>query len=162
MSAQNSASFDWEQVSQPRGQWYLATGAATQINSQAHLWSKDNIGQKAYLRVLIEVYIPSRKESFSDQPPKPKQHYLCHYSGLTIRFGPLIHLWASRFKSKHTYFKQCASKLHNFKNLCSTLLQAYLSRGYILQPSIAIEKGTDFFFCTRLILVIGYKNQLPP
>lgn len=93
-----------------------------------------------------------RKEMFPDKPLKPKHHYLSHYPDLTIRFGPLICLWTLRFESKHTYFEQCARKLHNFKNLCSTLaerhqlLQAYLTAGSTLPPCVPIERGTDFFF----------------
>ncbi len=56
-----------------------------------------------------------------------------------------------RFESKHTYFKQCARKLHNFKNLCVTLadrhqlLQAYLSAGNLFQLSVQVEKGSEFY-----------------
>ena len=91
--------------------------------------------QIAYLNVLIEEYIQSRVELFPQHPLKPKHHYLCHYPELILRFGPLIRLWTLRFESKHTFFKQCARKLHNFKNLCATLaerhqlLQAYLGAG---------------------------------
>lgn len=112
---------------------------------------KISTGQIAYLKVLIEEYLLTRKEHFAYQPLKQKHHYLSHYPDLTIRFGPLIRLWTLQFESKHTYFKQCARKLHNFKNLCSTLaerhqvLQAYLSAGNILLPCVAIERGSDFF-----------------
>lgn len=125
---------------------------------------KITAGQIAYMKVLIEEYLQSRKESFPDQPLKPKHHYLSHYPDLTIRFGPLIHLWTLRFESKHAYFKQCARKLHNFKSICSTLaerhqlLQAYLSAGYILPPCVAIKEAQNFLYRTT---VIRYKNQLP-
>uniref|UniRef100_A0A8C1PKJ5 Uncharacterized protein n=1 Tax=Cyprinus carpio TaxID=7962 RepID=A0A8C1PKJ5_CYPCA len=68
-------------------------------------------------------------------------------------FGPLIRLWTMRFESKHTYFKQCARKLHNFKNVCATLaerhqlLQAYLSAGNLFQLSVQVEKGSEFYSC---------------
>uniref|UniRef100_A0A672HZP7 Uncharacterized protein n=1 Tax=Salarias fasciatus TaxID=181472 RepID=A0A672HZP7_SALFA len=103
------------------------------------------------MKVLIEEYLQNRSESFPLQPLKPKHHYLSHYPDLTIHFGPLIRLWTLRFESKHTYFKQCARKLHNFKNLCSTLaeghqlLQAYLGAGYIFPPCLSVERGTDFY-----------------
>ncbi|KAF7640992.1 hypothetical protein LDENG_00001030, partial [Lucifuga dentata] len=107
--------------------------------------------QTAYLKVLIDEYIVSRKETFPSHPLKPKHHYLLHYPDLTMCFGPLIRLWTLRFESKRTYFKQCARKLHNFKNLCSTLserhqlLQAYLSAGTVFPPSVVVERSTDFY-----------------
>lgn len=51
------------------------------------------------------------KAIFPDQQLEPKHEYVSHYPKLIICFGPLIHL---RFESKHTYYKQCAWKLHNF------------------------------------------------
>lgn len=107
--------------------------------------------QIAYLDVLIEGYIQSRVELFPDHPLKPKHHYLCHYPELILQFGPLIRLWTLRFESKHTFFKQCARKLHNFKNLCATLaerhqlLQAFLSAGSLFPPVIQVERGTEFY-----------------
>lgn len=107
--------------------------------------------QVAYLGVLIEEYIQSRVELFPGFPLKPKHHYLCHYPELIIQFGPLIRLWTMRFESKHTYFKQCARKLHNFKNLCATLaerhqlLQSYLSAGNLFPPVIQVGRGNEFY-----------------
>ncbi len=92
-------------------------------------------GQIAYLRVLIDEYLHTRWQSFPNHPLKPKHHYISHYPDLIFHFGPLIHLWTMRFESKHSYFKQCACKSHNFKNLCRTLaekhqlFQAYLYAG---------------------------------
>jgi len=107
-------------------------------------------GQVAYLRVLIDEYLYIRKQTFADHPLKPKHHYLNHYPELIVQFGPLIRLWTLRFESKHTYFKQCARRLHNFKNLCGTLakrhqlLQSFLSAGTLFPPSVVVEKGTEF------------------
>lgn len=108
-------------------------------------------GQIAYLRVLIDDYLHFRMVTFSDSPLKPKHHYMSHYPELIVHFGPLIRLWTLRFESKHTYFKQCARKLHNFKNLCATLaerhqlLQAFLSAGNLFPPHVIVEKETEFF-----------------
>ncbi|XP_052009949.1 uncharacterized protein LOC127662700 [Xyrauchen texanus] len=55
-----------------------------------------------------------------------------------------------RFESKHTYFKQCARKLHNFKNLSSTLaerhqlLQAYLHAGNVFPPVLQVGQADEF------------------
>lgn len=110
--------------------------------------SADQIG---YLRVLIEEYLHSRKQAFPHHQLKPKHHYMSHYPELIIQFGPLIRLWTLRFESKHTYFKQCSRKLHNFKNVCSSLaerhqlLQAYISADSLFPPVIVVEKATAFF-----------------
>lgn len=77
-------------------------------------------GQIAYLQVLIDEYLHTRWQSFYNHPLKPKHHYISHYPDLMFHFGPLIRLWTLRFESKHSYFKQCARKSHNFKNLCRT------------------------------------------
>lgn len=103
------------------------------------------------MSVLISEYLDSRSKVFKTHPLKPKHHYLCHYPELIVCFGPLIRLWTLRFESKHTYFKQCARKLHNFKNLCATLaerhqyLQAYLSAGHFFPPEVVAERVTDFY-----------------
>lgn len=108
-------------------------------------------GQVAYLKVLIEEYICTRQKLFPDNPLRPKHHYMCHYPDLIHHFGPLIRLWTLRFESKHSYFKKCARKLHNFKNLCKTLaerhqlLQAYLGAGSMFPPVVQIQKGVEFY-----------------
>lgn len=108
-------------------------------------------GQIGYLRVLIDEYLHFRKNVFPDHRLKPKHHYLSHYPELIIHFGPLIRLWTLRFESKHMYFKQCARKLHNYKNLCSTLaerhqlLQSFLSAGNLFPPTFAVDRATEFF-----------------
>ena len=96
-----------------------------------------SVGQVADLRILTEEYRHDRKELFPNDPLKPKHHYVAHYPELILQFGPLIQLWTLHFESKHTYFKQCARKLRNFKNLCHTLvvrhqlLQANSSAGFL-------------------------------
>lgn len=111
---------------------------------------KIHTNQVAYLKLLVDEYLESRAAIFSDRPLKPKHHFLLHYPDLIIKFGPLIHLWTLRFESKHTYFKQCALKLHNFKNLCSTLaerhqlLQAYLHSGSFFPGILQVGQANEF------------------
>lgn len=111
---------------------------------------KVDIDQIAELRDLIEEYVQERKALFPSHKLKPKHHFLVHYPELILQFGPLIRLWTLRFESKHTYFKECARKLHNFKNLCSTLatrhqlLQAYLASGFLFPNSVNVERIIDF------------------
>lgn len=70
--------------------------------------------QIAYLQVLIEEYISDVCDIFPEYSLKPKHHFVLHYPWLISQFGPLIRLWTLRFESKHTFFKQCCTKLQNF------------------------------------------------
>lgn len=53
-------------------------------------------------------------------------------------------MWTLRFESKHSYFKECARKRHNFLHLSKTLaerhqlLQSYLSSGQLFPPPIQV------------------------
>lgn len=111
---------------------------------------KIHANQVACLRFLIHQYIDSRASLFPATPLKPKHYFLLHYPELTLHFGPLIRLWTLRFKSKHTFFKQCARKLQNFENLTSTLaerrqlLQAYLQAGSLFKPTPQVQQANEF------------------
>lgn len=107
--------------------------------------------QVAYLDVLIQEYLETRKALFPDINLRPKHHYLRHYPGLILKFGPLIRVWTMRFESKHSYFKRCTRHLKNFKNLCLTLserhqmFQAFLSAGSVSPPPLQIKDGSPFY-----------------
>lgn len=79
---------------------------------------KISLSQVAYLEIIIQEYLDSRKCLFPESTLKPKQHYMRHYPSLILKFGPLIKLWTMRFESKHSYFKRCARHLKNLKNIC--------------------------------------------
>ena len=56
-----------------------------------------------------------------------------------------------RFESKHSDFKECARKLHNFVHLCKTLaerhqlLQAYLRSGSLFSPTVeALGEANEY------------------
>ncbi|XDV26704.1 hypothetical protein PO909_030342 [Leuciscus waleckii] len=95
-----------------------------------------------YLKFLTQEYVSARSSLFPYESLKAKHHYLLHYADLILHFGPLIRLWTLRFESKHSYFKNCARKLHNFLHLCKTLaerhqmLQSYLACGQLFPPKI--------------------------
>ena len=104
----------------------------TMVNRRAYftIWRDTGlVPQVAYLDVLIEEYLESRKAQFPESGLKPKHHYLHHYSEMIPKFGPLIRLWTMRFERKHGYFKRHARNLKNSKNLGLKLLQVYLSAG---------------------------------
>lgn len=104
----------------------------------------------AYLTSIIE-YLLVRHDLFPNNAICPEHHYLLHYDNLMLQFGPLIRVWTLHFEAKHSYFKECARKLYNFKNLCLTLserhqmLQAYLDKGNLFHPSVQVEKRIDFY-----------------
>lgn len=112
---------------------------------------KISLSQVAYLDIMIQEYLESRKSLFPGTPLKPKHHYLRHYPSLILKFGPLIRLWTMRFESKHGYFKRCARHLKNFKNICLTLserhqmLQAYLSAGSACSQFLQVKNSCAFF-----------------
>lgn len=110
-----------------------------------------SVAQVAYLDVIIQEYLESRKLLFPDSLLKPKHHYLRHYPALILKFGPLIRLWTMRFESKHGYFKRCARHLKNFKNICLTLserhqlYQAYLSAGLGYDQVLQVKDSCVFY-----------------
>ena len=56
--------------------------------------------QVAYLDVLIQEYLETRKALFPEINLRPKHYFLRHYPGLILKFGPLMRVWAMRFESK--------------------------------------------------------------
>lgn len=50
-------------------------------------------GHVAYLDVLIQEYLETRIVLFPDVNFRPKHHFLQHYPGLILKFGPPIKLW---------------------------------------------------------------------
>lgn len=90
-------------------------------------------GQIAHMKILVDDYLERRQSLFADVPLRPKHHYLSHYPGLTLKFGPLVRFWTLRFESKHQFFKRCVRSSRNFINVSRMLafrhqlLQAYLS-----------------------------------
>jgi hypothetical protein len=67
---------------------------------------KISLSQVAYLDILIQEYLESRKCLFPETTLKPKHHFMRHYPALILKFGPLIRVWTMRFESKHSYFKR--------------------------------------------------------
>ena len=52
--------------------------------------------------------------------PRPKHHYLSHYSENFRNYGPLIMCWGMRMESKHVYFKMVIRAAKNFRNVTKT------------------------------------------
>lgn len=109
-----------------------------------------SLDQLSFLQITIEDYLHMRHTQFPDHTLRPKHHYLAHYPDLVYEFGPLIRLWTLRFESKHTYFKRCARRLQNFKNLPKTLskqhqlLQAYFTKGSLWKSKLQCQSSLAY------------------
>jgi len=64
---------------------------------------KISLSQVAYLDIIIQEYLNSRKCLFPESTLKPKHHYMTHYPSLILKFGPLIRLWTMRLESKQLF-----------------------------------------------------------
>ncbi|KAK3919983.1 Catalase-peroxidase [Frankliniella fusca] len=108
---------------------------------------KDNL---AYLHVLIVDYLKLRAELFPHVRLRPKHHYMLHYPELILTYGPLLKVWAMRFESKHSFFKNCIRSSTNFiKVLLSLsvrheLYQCFLRSGGDVRCEITIKKPVRF------------------
>ncbi|KAK6177817.1 hypothetical protein SNE40_015846 [Patella caerulea] len=107
-------------------------------------------GQIAFLQISIDEYLENRIKCFPEHRLRPKHHFIQHYPELILKFGPLIRLWTMRFESKHSYFKECARKLKNYKHLTKTLcgrhqfLQSYYSVGSLFKDDLSDDGSLPF------------------
>lgn len=73
------------------------------------------------------------QEVFPEFRLRPKHNYVEHYPTLVKCFGPLLHVWTTRFEGKHRFFKRMVHDAQNFKNILKTLvvrhqqMMAYIS-----------------------------------
>jgi hypothetical protein len=107
-------------------------------------FSEQNI---QYLEDFISEYLEEFNDLYKDKDITAKQHFLVHYGRIIRTFGPLRSLWAMRFESKHSYFKQVVNSMKNFKNITYSLSQShqYLQVHYLLQPEFIDQNsmGTE-------------------
>ena len=69
-----------------------------------------------YLKGAIKDYLTLLKTLYNARIT-PKLHYLVHLPAILLKHGPLIRCWCMRFEGKHSYFKNLAKVIRNFKNL---------------------------------------------
>ena len=77
---------------------------------------------------IITEYLDLRASAVTDlgmSNPRPKHHYLSHYSESYFNYGPLIMLWGMRMESKHVYFKTVIKASKNFKNVTKTCAERH-------------------------------------
>lgn len=75
----------------------------------------------AYLECKISEHRKRYQELFPDKRLLPKHHFLEHYPEMIKCFGPLVSLWTMRFEAKHSFFKQVARHINNFRNVTLSL-----------------------------------------
>ena len=97
-----------------------------------------------YLKHLVEWYVEHRVKMFSNVPLRPKHHFLLHYPGLIVKFGPLIKAWTMRFESKHSYFKNVVFSCGNSVNLTKTLSYYHQAFQSTLLHSGLIDSDVTF------------------
>ena len=109
------------------------------------------LSQVAYLDIIIQEYLESRKRLFPETTLKPKHHFMHHYPALILKFAPFIRIWTTRFKTKHSYFKRSARHLKNIKYIWLTLsekhqmFQAYLSAGPGCSQLLQVKGSCTFY-----------------
>lgn len=97
------------------------------------------------LKRLVQDHLTSFKNVYPNARILPKQHYLVHLPTQMMMFGPLIRTWCMRFEAKHSYFKDMARKIKNFKNLPLSLAKRHQSMESAL--AIKIDEGNDTNSC---------------
>jgi len=93
-----------------------------------------------YLRGIIATYLDTYKQLYQARIT-PKMHYLVHLPSTILKFGPLIRCWCMRFEAKHSFFKDLARKMKNFKNLPYSLAFRHQSKQFA--DNIAIDDQFD-------------------
>ena len=114
-----------------------------------------------YLKHLVEWYIEHRLKMFSNVPLRPKHHFLLHYPGLIVKFGPLIKAWTMRFESKHSYFKNKVRSCGNFVNLTKTLsyhhqvFQSSLLHSSLIDSDVAFDRISSQRYSSEMLKVMA-------
>lgn len=88
---------------------------------------------------------------------------LTFYDCIVNRYGPLVHHWTMRYEAKHRYFKQMASIMGNFTNICYSLslrhqlYQCYVNLATDDLPEEKLEVGQSMYrSCLKYYLIIIY------
>ena len=75
------------------------------------------------LHPTILEYLDLRVSSIQEldfSRPRPKHHFLSHYSEAFLKYGPLIGVWGMRMESKHCFMKSVIGTAKKFKNPAKT------------------------------------------
>jgi len=113
---------------------------------------------------------------FPNEKIKPKMHFLTHYGEQCRAYGPLLNYWSFRFESKHSYFKDLASRLKCRKNILKTFatkhqyLQSWnlqRSGSFLSREHISSTGGKEVmvhslpaFIQTAIVSAVGDKGIL--
>lgn len=77
-------------------------------------------GFAVYLKQLTIDHHRLFKELYPGKNLVPKDHFMVHYPGMMVQFGPLSRLWCMKFEAKHNPLKTQAHVVCNFKNVSKT------------------------------------------
>ncbi|KAK3920798.1 Acyl-[acyl-carrier-protein]--UDP-N-acetylglucosamine O-acyltransferase [Frankliniella fusca] len=78
--------------------------------------------------VLLPSYFHLRRTVLPKVEIRPKHHFVAHYPGLMLKYGPLIYIWTLPFEQKHKFFKELMRNTKNFINpefTCAERQQMY-------------------------------------
>lgn len=89
---------------------------------------------------LTKTHLQCYKEYFNE-PLKPKQHFLTHYSNVIRDMGPVVRFWAMRMEAKHQYFKQIIHKARNFINIKKTLALKHQAN-FVIASSTSLDENS--------------------
>lgn len=99
-----------------------------------------------YLQVKVEEFLELYTTQYPNAVVTPKLHYVIHYPKYLLKYGPARRFWGMSFEAKHSYFKNIALKVKNFRNICFTLatrhqlLQAYELSGNVFHCPLEVTR----------------------
>lgn len=73
----------------------------------------------------VEKHLQNMKTCFKKEP-RPKHHFMTHYSEIIRRSGPLCHMSALRFEMKHKELTNTMKNAVNYMNVTKSIAQKYV------------------------------------
>lgn len=127
------------------------------------------------LNIMVQTHHIRFKALYGDAAITPKWHYMLHLPEQILLFGLPRQHWCMRLEALHSYFKNIASRIKNFKNLpftfasrkqklqClefaqmpGTTTRAFLYHGDIVSPGVPMPRDSIY-----RNLVSPYLRNLP-
>lgn len=115
---------------------------------------KVTIASVINLKQLVKEHLTSFKIAYPSARILPKQHYLVHLPSQIMMFGPLIRSWCMRFEAKHSFFKDMARRIKNFKNLPLSLAERHQSMESAAAIQIADEGCVTNHMIENMLVIL--------
>lgn len=96
------------------------------------------------LRILIAEYLSTFRKLYPKASFLPKMHYMIHFPGQMLMYGPLRHHWCMLFEGKNGILK--SRKYTNFINISSTIAKHHQLHMAYHQMSPSGERATDYLY----------------